>query len=508
MKLSDYIDFLVTNSQDGSIVEVAKRLSDLLINSFDCKYIVFLRKKRGAFDLNYYHGIRSFNKADFHLDHNPEMEEIFRKNFQPQPISLLERFLPKRFKQKVTKFGIDYFFPVFWRDNLYGVYFIKSTPGIKSTTFDLMIASLAQSLSAAYHIKWHESKQEQLQQKIKNSDTVKTRSIEGDQEVMRILNLVKHKKTETVIPKIIEAFKEITAINEVVLIQKSGENSSQQLTIRNDFKCNLNIEDISVFNELFRQIGEKNIIGLEQISTGDSATEKYINSLKSNGVRTLAAMKLSKNGHALLGLPVNRHQGKIEEYLTLFNTYMPDLVANAAMIERFENLSYTDNLTGLANQRYFMKRLSEEMSRAARYGRKLALIIFDVDELKAVNDRFGHLAGDELIARMGDILRKSIRAIDVVARYGGDEFCVIMPEADYGTAEKFMTRLLNKINNTKFKLKNAKEPIDCTLSMGAAIYPDHAEEVKQLIHTADMALLAAKEAGRNNFVISTQKQIS
>ena len=508
MKLDDYIDFLVTNSQDGSIVEVAKRLSDLLINSFKCKYIIFLRKKRGAFDLNYYHGIRSFNKADFHLDHNPELEDLFRKDFQPQPIETLEPYLPGRFKQKLVKFGLDLFFPIFWRENLYGIYFIKSTPEIKSTTFDLMIASVAQSLSAAYHIKWHESKNENLQQKLKSADVIKTKTTEGDQEVLKILNLIKHKKTETVIPKIIEAFKEITAVNQLVMIQETNEDSRTELTIRNDFKCDLNIEDKALFEELFNRVNELKIVSLDQLELDSAAGKKYLNNLKSNGVRTMASINLGDSNRALLGLPVHRKQGKIEEQLTLFNTYMPELVSNAAMIERFENLSYTDNLTGLANQRYFMKRLDEEISRAARYGRKLALIIFDVDELKAVNDRYGHLAGDELIGRVGDILRKSIRAIDVVARYGGDEFCVIMPEADLGTTEKFMTRLLHKINNSRFKLQNATESIGCTLSMGAAIYPDHASEVKTLINSADMALLEAKEAGRNKFVISSSQQIS
>lgn len=508
MKLDDYFDFLFTNSSDGSIVEVAKRLSDLLINSFDCQYIVFIRKKRGAFDLNYYHGIRSFNKTDFHLDHNSKLEELFCKNFRPQPIEILEKFLPDGFKQKLARFGIDLFFPVFWRENLYGVYFIKSTPDIKSTTFDLMIASMAQSLSAAYHIKWHESKQDNLQQKIKTADSFKAKTTEGDQEVLRILNLVRHKRTETVIPKIIEAFKEITAIDEVVLIQQIKEDNIFKLSIRNDFKCNLNLDDMAVFNELYRLTANQPIVNLDQLKSDNKITEKYLDTLKSNGVRILAGMNLTKNGRALVGLPVSPKHGKIQEYLTLFNTYMPELVANAELFERFENLSYTDNLTGLANQRYFMKRLNEEINRAARYKRKLALIIFDVDELKAVNDRHGHLAGDELIARMGDILRKSIRAIDVVARYGGDEFCVIMPEADLDTVEMFMDRLLKKINNTKFNLKNAKETIDCTLSMGAAIFPDHADEVKKLIHTADMALLEAKDAGRNKFIISSPKQIS
>ena len=111
------------------------------------------------------------------------------------------------------------------------------------------------------------------------------------------------------------------------------------------------------------------------------------------------------------------------------------------------------------------------------------------------------MAGDAILRQMGVILRKSIRAIDIVARYGGDEFCVIMPEADANTCVKFMDRLQQKIAGTTFEFEGQPLGLSCTVSLGGAIYPDHAQGTRELIEAADKALLRAKESGRNKALI-------
>lgn len=102
---------------------------------------------------------------------------------------------------------------------------------------------------------------------------------------------------------------------------------------------------------------------------------------------------------------------------------------------------------------------------------------------------------------MGQILRSSIRAIDIISRYGGDEFCVIMPEADAATCQRFMERLQAKISSSKFSISNPPKELSCTISQGAAVFPEHAGDERGLTHVADMALLEAKESGRNTFLL-------
>ena len=191
----------------------------------------------------------------------------------------------------------------------------------------------------------------------------------------------------------------------------------------------------------------------------------------------------------------------VNKQLQALKPHVVRLVDNAESYKSMEEMSYTDNLTGLANQRYFSKRLDEEISRAKRYNRKLALIFFDLDDLKTTNDRYGHLAGDAVLRQVGQILRKNVRTIDVVARYGGDEFCIIMPEADATTCVKFMDRLKAEVSNWEFAVEDLANQVSCTISQGCALFPEHADNSKQLFHAADTALMKAKESGRNTSLL-------
>ncbi|MCK4403878.1 MAG: GGDEF domain-containing protein, partial [candidate division Zixibacteria bacterium] len=124
---------------------------------------------------------------------------------------------------------------------------------------------------------------------------------------------------------------------------------------------------------------------------------------------------------------------------------------NIKRFKSIEELSYTDSITGLYNYRYFYKRLTEEVFRAKRFGRKLAFVIFDIDDFKIYNDTYGHQAGDQLLKQLGELLSNTVRSIDVVSRYGGEEFCVIMPESDQQECLKFTERLRKNIMNFPFK---------------------------------------------------------
>lgn len=178
---------------------------------------------------------------------------------------------------------------------------------------------------------------------------------------------------------------------------------------------------------------------------------------------------------------------------------------NVKHLKSIEELSYTDSITGLYNYRYFYKRLTEEVFRAKRFDRKLALVIFDIDDFKTYNDTFGHQAGDQLLKQLGELLLQTVRSIDVVSRYGGEEFCVIMPESDQEECLKFLERLRKNIMNYAFKDENSNEEHNITVSLGGAIYPHDARSVDRLIYCADMALLNAKSTGKNRSLMYQEK---
>ncbi|MGB9695602.1 MAG: sensor domain-containing diguanylate cyclase, partial [Caldisericaceae bacterium] len=141
------------------------------------------------------------------------------------------------------------------------------------------------------------------------------------------------------------------------------------------------------------------------------------------------------------------HQFDDEDLLfaKAFSTTISDVLQKNIMLEEFSNLSITDALTGLYNRREFDKRIKDEVERAKRYKRPLSIISMDLDKFKELNDTFGHLAGDNVLRAFGEILRKSIRNMDVAFRVGGDEFAIILPETEeefaFGIAERIRQSL-------------------------------------------------------------------
>jgi diguanylate cyclase (GGDEF)-like protein len=176
-------------------------------------------------------------------------------------------------------------------------------------------------------------------------------------------------------------------------------------------------------------------------------------------------------------------------------------IVSLYLLDAAQQQTYTDDLTGLANRRYFVRRLAEEVDRAERHGRKLALIILDLDHLKQLNDSLGHQTGDEALREIAVRLRQSVRRIDTVCRYAGDEFCVIMPDAGCETCQALLRRLHLSLNLSK----SAKECPTGTISMGAAIFPQHAQNPEFLLRVADNALREAKKV-RGTFVLAESPQ--
>ncbi|HUV30218.1 MAG TPA: GGDEF domain-containing protein [Acidobacteriota bacterium] len=496
MNLAEFADFLRSNSLEGTIQLVAGKVSDLLKGALGCERIVFLRKQRGFLELNYYHGIRQFNRQDFRLRFSRRLVEQLGEDFRPRPLADLDKELPEHFMQNLRRREFNLFFPIFWRDNLYGLYFIQSTIETSTESFNLLVAAVAQSLSAAYHIKWHEQKLDRIQRRLDLAASADRE--QQNQNSSGILRLVRHRNSETVVRKIFDTVRTELDLKKAALLYEPKEKNDPLHLIHSDNPSGMEPPDRETFDVLIRELSRQEQVDLDQFD-GRSAAASAVSVFKKAGLKYAALFPLSASRVGLFVWAGERAPSEIASRLRQYRDPASVLISNAEMFEKAEEMSYTDGLTGLANRRYFLRRLKEEIDRAKRYTRSLALIILDMDELKAINDQHGHQAGDAVIRRMGGILRSSIRAIDIIARYGGDEFCVVMPEADSATCARFMNRLQQKIAMSKFCADIVDTDLACTISLGGAVFPDHAADSNSLIFAADMALLKAKEAGRNHY---------
>ncbi|MEW6046251.1 MAG: diguanylate cyclase [Bacillota bacterium] len=179
-----------------------------------------------------------------------------------------------------------------------------------------------------------------------------------------------------------------------------------------------------------------------------------------------------------------------------FNLMADRLAADRAALEE---LATQDAVTGLYNYREFHRRLHEEAERARRYHRPLSLLMLDLDHLKAFNDTYGHQAGDEALKAVAEAIRRHVRPPDVAARYGGDEFAVILPETPLRSAVVVAERIRATVAASA-----VTGAATITVSAGAAAFPDDGASGPELVASADRALYAAKSAGRNHVCAASQ----
>jgi diguanylate cyclase (GGDEF)-like protein len=181
----------------------------------------------------------------------------------------------------------------------------------------------------------------------------------------------------------------------------------------------------------------------------------------------------------------------VEAAQQLADTSVP-AIENARRYREARQLAETDALTGLYNQRYFHETLRREVLRAQRYGRNLALIVFDLDDFKAINDQIGHLAGDGVLAQAAERLRDAVRTVDIACRIGGDEFAVILPESTVADADLLFRRVHEAVRATTFTAGGQQ----LRLSAGIAEL-QHGDTAASLFERADAALYRAKDLGKD-----------
>ncbi len=167
--------------------------------------------------------------------------------------------------------------------------------------------------------------------------------------------------------------------------------------------------------------------------------------------------------------------------------------------DRLRSAAGTDSLTRLMNRRHMTERMTEEIARASRSNTPLSVILLDIDRFKSINDDFGHVEGDRVISHVAEILRSGVRRVDMVARWGGEEFLVLLPDTDIQAAAELAERLRRQV--TANVLRNLEQEARVTVTAGVAILRNR-ETIESTIHRADVALYQGKRGGRDRIVVA------
>jgi two-component system cell cycle response regulator len=224
--------------------------------------------------------------------------------------------------------------------------------------------------------------------------------------------------------------------------------------------------------------------GLEETSLGGFAAYPIVTNARLTGLLALG------------GRAVARIAGDTESFLGQVANQAQIVTENSRLFDRIKNLSIRDSLTDLFNHRHTFELLAHEFERVGRYEGALSVVMCDLDHFKRVNDVYGHQAGDAVLKEVARLLRDTVRAVDCLGRYGGEEFLIILPHTGYDEAVQMAERLRKAIQDHVFRA--GSQELQVTASLGAASYPsDKVDSPNALIREADQALYRAKEAGRN-----------
>ena len=245
----------------------------------------------------------------------------------------------------------------------------------------------------------------------------------------------------------------------------------------------------------------------EEFVTADLRLDDRV---QDQSVATVIAFPLSCRGRrvgAIIGLdrsPSSRQPQLAPTVLRAVRVLLePASVAldNALLLKRAEALSVTDDLTHLYNSRYLNQVLRRETKRASRSGRPLSLLFIDLDGFKSINDKHGHLAGSRALVEAAAVIRGSARETDVVARFGGDEFALVLPDTGADGAYAVGERIRERIGAHCFLAGDGLE-IHLTASVGVATLPDAAASAEELVQAADMAMYRVKDSGKNGIQVA------
>ncbi len=248
--------------------------------------------------------------------------------------------------------------------------------------------------------------------------------------------------------------------------------------------------------------GDAPVVITAPIELGERAAELVATGVRAFVLRgeedeLVAAVAAVADGSSLLSAHVTRPV--LDEVARLYDRERVRNQELQELVRQLQALSVTDWLTGLKNHGYFFERLNEELDRALRHRRPLALLLADLDDFKQVNDSRGHAAGDRVLQTVGEVFRDALRSADIVCRLGGEEFGILLPETDGPGAFLVAERIRESM-----AARNIGGVGKVTLSFGRAAVPEHAIERDELVESADRALYLAKREGKNRTRVAGQ----
>lgn len=266
-------------------------------------------------------------------------------------------------------------------------------------------------------------------------------------------------------------------------------------------------------------------IGIEKIKRGDFVNGEFIDGILSeaeNDIEKFSKIrKIESDGYIYLTFPL-RWNNKIQGLILLeietnkfksdilftcenfLNEIEPALV-NSLSVEQTKKLTTIDDLTTCFNRRFFDEYIDIIHKKSKESGKKFSLIFMDLDNLKDVNTKYGHLVGSQILKVVAEKTIEAVRGIDKVCRFGGDEFCIILPDTDSKGAKRVAERIKENITKNEFFLKDYPD-VKITASFGIATYPDHGEDVESLIRVADNAMYMVKMTTKNAIFVPESKQ--